>query len=114
MVPIPAVETGVNSLVFRACENNTLYSTDADCAAFTAKVPTDKNLMFAELIAKFNSAFFISAHPGILKPADIEKLIELFRLSSMGCEEATPIDWKEEPRPKSYLWNGKEYGFNWD
>lgn len=107
-------KNGINSLVYRACENNTLYATDADCAAFTAKVPTDKNLMFAELIAKFNSALFISAHPGILKPKDIEKLIELFRLSSMGCEEATPIDWKEEPRPTSYLWNGKEYNFNWE
>ena len=107
-------KNGINSLVYRACENNTLYATDADCAAFTAKVPTDKNLMFAELIAKFNSALFISAQPGILKPKDIEKLIELFRLSSMGCEEATPIDWKEEPRPTSYLWNGKEYSFNWD
>ena len=50
---------GINTLAFRQCQNKAFFMTDADCAAFTDRVPIDLNLQFADLLAMSNSAFFI-------------------------------------------------------
>ena len=105
---------GINCLVYRLCQNNTFFETDADCACFTQHVPTDKNILFADLIARCNSALFVSAAPDILKAGDIDKLIEIFRISSMAKSEAEPMDWMEKATPEEFLWEGKTYHYNWD
>ena len=64
--------------------------TDADCAAFTDRVPTELNLRFAELISLSDSALFISAAPGILTPHDEERLMQAFRRSSLGGNDLEP------------------------
>ncbi len=104
---------GVNTLAYRLPQNDTFFKADADCACFTRHVPVDKNILFADLIARTNSALFISAAPGILQAKDIDRLIEIYRISSKGQTEAEPVDWVENPFPARYRWNGIEMEYPW-
>lgn len=105
---------GINTLVFRQCQNEAFFMTDADCAAFTDRVPTELNLRFAELISLSDSALFISAAPDILKPKDEERLMECFRRSSLGGHDLEPLDWMERDVPEHYMCGGKQYDYTWD
>ena len=107
-------ENGINCLVYRLCQNNTFFETDADCACFTEYVPTDKNILFADLISRCNSALFVSAAPDILRPADIDALIEIFRRSAVTKTEAEPLDWLNKATPEEFLYEGDVYRYNWD
>ena len=105
---------GINSLVYRLCQNNTFFETDADCACFTQHVPTEKNILFADVISRCNSALFVSAAPDILKPGDIDKLIEIYRRSAMAKSEAEPLDWMDNAVPTEFLSDGEVCKYNWD
>lgn len=104
---------GIHCLTYRLCQNDTFFKTDADCACFTEHVPTDKNILFADLIARCNSALFVSAAPNVLTPSDIDRLIEVYRISSAGKTEATPIDWVENPLPSKFRWNDLTISYPW-
>jgi alpha-galactosidase len=105
---------GINTLAFRQCQNEAFFMTDADCAAFTDRVPIELNLRFAELISLSDSALFISAAPGILKPQDEERLMECFRRSALGGHDLEPLDWMERNVPEHYVCGGREYHFTWE
>lgn len=104
---------GLNCLVYRLCQNKTLLITDADCAAFTDKVPTDLNLDYAELISFTDSALFVSAAPGILTTKDEERLMEAFRRASKFNNEMTPVDWMDTSLPTEFMYDGKLYKYDW-
>ncbi len=104
---------GVHCLTYRHPQNDTFFRTDADCACFTKNVPTDKNILFADLIARCNSALFISAAPNILQPNDIDRLIEIYRISSLGRDEAEPLDWLTNPVPCEFKWNDITMRYPW-
>ena len=69
---------------------------------------------FADMIARCNSTLFASVAPDVLTTADIDKLIEVFRISSMAKSEAEPMDWMEKTVPEEILWEGNLYKYNWD
>lgn len=104
---------GINALVYRLAQNGTFFTTDADCAAFTEKVPIDKNMQFADLIARCNSALFVSAAPGVLTTAQIDQLMEIFRIASSSPAEAEFLDWMDQRTPERFMWNGKELRYDW-
>ena len=105
---------GINTLAFRQCQNEAFFMTDADCAAFTDRVPTELNLRFAELISLSDSALFISAAPGILTPRDEERLMQAFRRSSLGGNDLEPLDWMERNVPEHYSCRGQRYDYTWN
>lgn len=107
-------KNGINSLVYRLCQNDIFFKTDADCAVFTQHVPTDKNILFADLISCCNSALFVSAAPGILQPADVEKLIAIYARSAAGRSNAVPLDWQEKETPEMFLCDGEIVKYEWD
>ena len=88
--------------------------TDADCAAFTDRVPTELNLQFAELISMSDSALFISAAPGILSPQDEERLMVMFARAAKGGGNLAPLDWLERKIPEQYLGEGNVHRYVWD
>ncbi len=104
---------GVHSLTYRLPQNDTFFKTDADCACFTKYVPTDKNILFADIIARCNTALFVSAAPNILTTRDIDRLIEVYRISSMGQTEAEPLDWLTNPIPCEFRWNDITMRYPW-
>jgi hypothetical protein len=61
-----------------------------------------------------DSALFISAAPGILKPKDEERLMACFRRSSQGGHDLEPLDWMERDVPEHYMCGGKQYDYTWD
>lgn len=105
---------GINTLAFRQYQNKAFFMTDADCAAFTDRVPIDLNLQFADLLAMSNSAFFISAAPGVLKPRDEERLMQAFRRSSEDRDNLMPLDWMERKVPEAYSSAGETYRYDWN
>jgi alpha-galactosidase len=87
---------------------------DADCAAFTDRVPTELNLRFAELLSMSDSAFFISAAPGILSEQDEQRLMQMFQRAACGGGNLEPLDWMERKVPEQYLNDDQRLGYCWD
>jgi alpha-galactosidase len=105
---------GVNTLAFRLCQNHAFFMVDADCAAFTDRVPTELNLRFAELLSMSDSAFFISAAPGILSEQDEQRLMQMFQRAACGGGNLEPLDWMERKVPEQYLNDDQRLGYCWD
>jgi alpha-galactosidase len=59
---------GVNTLAFRACQNNHLFAIDADCVGLTRQVPWRLNQQLLELLAFSGTPLFVSVAPDALGP----------------------------------------------
>lgn len=105
---------GINTLAFRLCQNKAFFMTDADCAAFTDRVPTELNLQFSELLSMSDSAFFISAAPGILSREDEERLMQMFRRITRRGSDLEPLDWLERMVPEQFSGDGRQLCYRWD
>ena len=105
---------GINTLAFRSYQNKAFFMTDADCAAFTDRVPTELNLQFSELLSMSDSAFFISAAPGILSEQDEQRLMHMFRRITRGGSDLEPVDWTERRVPEQFIGDGQLRRYTWD
>jgi len=105
---------GINTLAFRTYQNKAFFMTDADCAAFTDRVPVDLNLQFSELISMSDSAFFISAAPGILSDEDEARLMDMFRRITRPGSDLEPLDWQERMVPEQFFGDGQIRQYSWD
>ena len=105
---------GINTLAFRTYQNKAFFMTDADCAAFTDRVPVDLNLQFSELISMSDSAFFISAAPGILSESDEQRLMQMFCRITRPGSNLEPLDWMERMVPEQYFGDGQVRQYTWD
>lgn len=105
---------GINTLAFRTCQNKAFFMTDADCAAFTKHVPIELNMQFSELISMSDSAFFISAAPGILSQDDEARLMQMFRRIVHGGSDLEPMDWLERKVPEQFFGDGQIRRYQWD
>jgi len=61
-----------------------------------------------------DSAFFISAAPGILSENDEKRLSVMFRRISVGGGCLEPIDWMERKVPEQYLGCGRLLQYGWE
>lgn len=105
---------GINTLAYRLCQNKAFFMVDADCAAFTQNVPTELNLQFSELLCMSDSAFFISAAPGILTTQDEERLQQMFGRITRGGSDLEPLDWLEKKVPEQFFGDGQMRSYSWD
>ena len=105
---------GINTLAFRSYQNKAFFMTDADCAAFTERVPTELNLQFSELLSMSDSAFFISAAPGILSEQDEQRLMQMFRRITYGGSDLEPLDWLENMVPEQFMGDGQLHQYDWN
>ncbi|MBQ8718347.1 MAG: hypothetical protein IJY66_03695 [Clostridia bacterium] len=105
---------GINTLAFRSYQNKAFFMTDADCAAFTERVPTELNLQFSELLSMSDSAFFISAAPGILSEQDEQRLMQMFRRITFGGSDLEPLDWLENMVPEQFMGDGQLHQYDWN
>ena len=107
-------KNGINSLVYRLCQNGTFYTADPDCAAFTDKVPIELNLRYAELISRLGGVLFVSADHGILKGNDLERLNASFARCAAEQNAAVPLDWDKTSLPSEFLSEGEVLRFIWE
>ena len=105
---------GINTLAFRTYQNKAFFMTDADCAAFTKHVPIELNMQFSELLSMSDSAFFISAAPGILSQDDEQRLMQMFCRIARGGSDLEPIDWLDKKVPEQFFADGQFHRYDWD
>ena len=103
-----------SAAMIRLPQNNTFFSADPDCAAFTARVPIDANLDFLELCAITGVTTLASVTPGIIKGDDMKRIRRIYEIASYGGLDAKPVNWVGHNAATTYrLNNGDIYEMNW-
>ena len=98
----------------RLPQNNTFFSADPDCAAFTERVPIDANLDFLELCAVTGQTTLASVTPGIIRGDDLKRIRRIYEIASRGGLEARPLDWLGRNAARRYLNNdGTTFNIDW-
>lgn len=104
---------GVASLV-RLPQNNTFFSHDPDCAAFTDMVSEEMNLDFLEAAAITGATTLASVTPGVLSREGMARIRRIFATASKGGLGAEPTDWLGHNIPSAFRCaDGKEILYNW-
>ena len=104
---------GVGTLV-RLPQNNTFFSHDPDCAAFTEKVPHKENLDFLEAAAITGATTLASVTPHTLTGEDMTRIRAIYKTASQGGLGATPEDWIGHREPTRVVTpDGRRFVFDW-
>lgn len=98
----------------RLPQNNTFFSVDPDCAAFTHRVPIDINLDFLEACANSGLVTLASVTPGILKGKDLSRIRAIYKTASLGGIDAVPNKWVGNNVPSKFTAkNGEKFEYDW-
>ena len=104
---------GVGTFV-RLPQNNTFFSHDPDCAAFTELVSHEHNLDFLEAAAITGVTTLASVTPHTLSKESMARIREIYKIASMGGLGAMPADWLGHREPASFVTSdGKRFDFDW-
>ena len=93
---------GINS-VMRLPLNNAFYNADPDCAAFTDMVRADVNLDFLEMCALTGMTTLASVTPGILKPDEMKRINEIFKIADEGEGSFGIKDYEKNANPETFI-----------
>ncbi len=104
---------GINTLAFRACQNNAFFGADADCVGIMGLVPWELNSKWLDILSRSGSALFVSCKPGILSAEQEKELSRAFEIASVQRDELIPLDWMETTRPQIYKINGERVEYEW-
>jgi alpha-galactosidase len=111
---------GVNTLAHRLCQQGTFFQLDADCVAVTADIPWSLTRQWLDVVARSQTALFISPDPSVVGAEQKSALREAFALfaSDAGPAEpanlfhgTTPEIWRSKgdgTGEKRYAWSGSE------
>ena len=104
---------GIGTLV-RLPQNNTFFSHDPDCAAFTSMVSHSRNLDFLEAAAITGATTLASVTPHTLSAEDMARIRGIYRTASQGGLGATPEDWLGHREPTTFVTaDGRRFAFDW-
>lgn len=104
---------GVSTLAHRLHQNGRFFMTDADCAAFSERVPSEMNLRFADLVARSGSALFCSVTPGLLTADEAARLRRIYAVAAEADHDLEPLDWTYSSCPGEYLDRGEPLSYDW-
>jgi alpha-galactosidase len=104
---------GVNTLAFRACQNDTFFAIDADCVGLTKQVPWQWNRQWLELLAFSGTPLFVSAAPDALGTEQREALRRAFSIAAKKRSTAEPLDWLRNTEPTRWRNGGETKKFDW-
>ncbi len=107
---------GINTLAFRLPQNGTFFSSDADCAAHTAKTPWEFDRQFLDLVARSGTALFISVDPTTVQPEQKEAFRRALQTALSGgtpgaCE---PLDWLHTTTPRQWRFGSEKVSYRWE
>ena len=104
---------GVGTLV-RLPQNNTFFSHDPDCAAFTDTVSHERNLDFLEAAAITGATTLASVTPHTLTAEEMARIRRIYKTASEGGLGATPADWLGRREPSEFVTpDGRRFVFDW-
>ncbi len=104
---------GVNTLAFRACQNNNFFAVDADCVGLTKQVPWQMNRQWLELLAFSGTPLFVSAAPDALGPEQREAIRQAFSIAAVKRNTAEPLDWLKNTEPAKWRNGGQLKTYDW-
>ena len=100
--------------MIRLPQNNTFFSIDPDCAAFTERVPIEANLDFLELCAVTGVTTLASITPGIIKGENLNRIRKIYEIASLGGKDAYPTDWLGHNAASKYKCSdGEDFEMDW-
>ena len=100
--------------MLRLPQNNTFFSLDPDCAAFTPRVPIDANLDFLELCAITGVTTLASVTPGFIKGEDLKRIRRIYEIASVGGKGAIPLNWVGHTAASQYQCeDGSVFEIDW-
>ncbi|QOY91961.1 hypothetical protein IRI77_09880 [Paludibaculum fermentans] len=104
---------GVNTLAFRATQQDTFFGADADCVPITPEVPWALTARWLDLVARSGTPLFVSADPRTLTPE--VKIAVKAALASAARKQplAEPLDWMETTTPGRWRIQGKVVEYDW-
>jgi alpha-galactosidase len=104
---------GVGTLV-RLPQNNTFFSHDPDCAAFTAMVSHERNLDFLQAAAITGATTLASVTPHTLSAESMARIRGIYKTASEGGIGAIPADWLGHREPADFVTeDGRRFVFDW-
>jgi alpha-galactosidase len=104
---------GVNTLAFRACQNNNFFAVDADCVGITKQVPWKWNREWLELLAFSGTPLFVSAAPDAFGPEQRAALLQAFSIAAVKRPTAEPLDWLTNTEPARWRNGTETKNFDW-
>lgn len=104
---------GVNTLGFRAAQNNSFYAVDPDIVAITKIAPWHLTERWLRLVAGSGTALFVSVEPEAMGPEQKAALQRALSLASKPMPTAEPLDWHSTLCPRQWKLNGKKVTFDW-
>ena len=106
---------GVNSMM-RLPLNDAFYRVDPDCAAFTERVDADINLDFLEMCAITGVTTLASVTPGILTPAQMKRINEIYRIADRDEKRYSILDFETNANPELFCDSetGAVREFDWE
>ena len=106
---------GVNCLAFRAPQNGTFYTVDADCVGQVSSnsVPWEKNVQWLNLLAHSGTSLFIS-FPCNTVSVEQERALHAALIAAAEPQPlAEPLNWQTELTPTQWILDRKEVDFSW-
>ena len=107
------LKMGVNTLAFRACQNNTFFAVDGDCVGLTTDIPWKLNKQWLRLLTESGTTLFISAQPQALGAEQRAYIEECFSIATKSSKTGQPLDWMQTATPSKWLLQGKVVQFDW-
>ena len=93
---------GVNTLAFRAAQDRTFFSADADCVPVSPFVPWPLTKAWLDLVARSGTALFLSMDPRACGKQERSDIREALAIAFRNVETAEPLDWLETSVPTEW------------
>jgi alpha-galactosidase len=93
---------GVNTLAFRLPQHECFFTLDADCVPFTQAIPWEKTRQWLDLVARSETALFVSPARDATGPEQRKALAAAFAIATADGTSITPSDWSRDTTPESW------------
>ena len=107
------VKMGVNTLAFRAVQQDAFYEADADCVGLTTKIAWEHNRQWLDLVSRSGTPLFVSAQAEAVGEEQKKALKRAFELAAVKQPIAEPLDWMESRTPSKWKLVGEPVAFDW-
>ena len=93
---------GINTLAFRLPQNHTFFVVDADCVGITRDIPWSLNRQWLDLLARSNSALFVSPAPDAIGPDQRHAIADAFAIAAANRTSGQPVEALTETTPEHW------------
>lgn len=107
------VKMGPNTLAMRMAQHGTFHAADADCVAFTGRVPEQLDLRWLDLVSRSGTPLFVSASPEGLTPKVREALREAYARAAVPRQPSVPLDWLKTVAPRRWRHADGDAAYDW-